>query len=174
MYWTPLDIFKKSYEYYPENLSFGLNYADRLIQADRQGEAIPILREVIRQDPSSKLAYRKLAENSIAIDNLEGAASAYEELFNIDPRDIKVAINISDVYLDNNDYRQALKWADKATSLENQNGEGFGQKGKVYYYGWDTFRQNPFTIDDRVVAKLAYDYFTKAEKKGFRGFSKSA
>ena len=32
--------------------------------------------------------------------------------------------------------------------------------------------QNPFSNDDRIVAKLAYDYFLKAEKKGFLGFSK--
>ena len=170
----PLDVYRKRYEDNPDNFSYGLDYADRLSQADRSEDAIPILNKVIRLDPSSKLAYRRLADANKTVDDLVAAAKAYEELFKIDPRDGRVAIDISDVYLDNNDYRQALKWADKATSLENQNGEGFGQKGKVYYYGWDNFRQNPFTIDDRVVAKLAYDYFTKAEKKGFRGFSKSA
>ena len=169
----PLDVYRKRYEDNPDNLSYGLDYADRLNQVDRQEDAVPILRDVIRQDPSSKLAYRKLAESSMAINDLESAASAYEELFKIDPRDSKVAISISDVYLENNDYRQAIKWADKATSLDNKNADALGQKGKVYYYGWDNFRQNPFTNDDRIVAKLAYNYFVKAENKGYRGFSKS-
>ena len=169
----PLDIYRKRYENNPDNLSYGLDYSDRLNQVDRFEDAIPILKNVIRQDPSSKLAYRKLAETSKAIDDLDGAANAYEELFKIDPRDSRIAIDISDVHLENNDYRQALRWADKAASLDNSRGDGFGQKGKVYYYGWDAFRQNPFTTDDRIVAKLAFDYFIKAEKKGFRGFSKS-
>ena len=169
----PLDIYRKRYENNPDNLSYGLDYSDRLNQVDRFEDAIPILKNVIRQDPSSKLAYRKLAEASKAIDELDGAAAAYEELFKIDPRDSRILINISDVHLENNDYRQALRWADKAASLDNSRGDGFGQKGKVYYYGWDAFRQNPFTTDDRIVAKLAFDYFIKAEKKGFRGFSKS-
>lgn len=169
----PLDIYRKRYENNPDNLSYGLDYSDRLNQVDRFEDAIPILKNVIRQDPSSKLAYRKLAETSKAIDDLDGAANAYEELFKIDPRDSRIAIDISDVHLENNDYRQALRWADKAASLDNISGDGFGQKGKVYYYGWDAFRQNPFTTDDRIVAKLAFDYFIKAEKKGFRGFSKS-
>ena len=169
----PLDIYRKRYENNPDNLSYGLDYSDRLNQVDRFEDAIPILKNVIRQDPSSKLAYRKLAKTSKAIDDLDGAANAYEELFKIDPRDSRIAIDISDVHLENNDYRQALRWADKATSLDNSSGDGFGQKGKVYYYGWDAFRQNPFTTDDRIVAKLAFDYFIKAEKKGFRGFSKS-
>ena len=169
----PLDIYRKRYENNPDNLSYGLDYSDRLNQVDRFEDAIPILKNVIRKDTSSKLAYRKLAEASKAIDDLDGAAVAYEELFKIDPRDSRIAIDISDIHLENNDYRQALRWADKAASLENSSGEGFGQKGKVYYYGWDAFRQNPFTTDDRIVAKLAFDYFIKAEKKGFRGFSKS-
>ena len=169
----PLDIYRKRYENNPDNLSYGLDYSDRLNQVDRFEDAIPILKNVIRQDPSSKLAYRKLAEASKAIDELDVAAAAYEELFKIDPRDSRIAIDISDIHLENNDYRQALRWADKAASLDNSSGDGFGQKGKVYYYGWDAFRQNPFTTDDRIVAKLAFDYFIKAEKKGFRGFSKS-
>ena len=168
----PLDVYRKRYEDNPDNLSYGLDYADRLNQVERQEDAIPILKEVIRQDPSSKLAYRKLAESSISIDALEDAARAYEELFKIDPRDIKVAISISDVYLENNDYRQAIKWADKATTLDSKNAEALGQKGKVYYYGWDNFRQNPFTNDDRIVAKLSYNYFVKAVEKGYRGFEK--
>ena len=150
-----------------------MDYSDRLNQVERFEDAIPILKNVIRKDPSSKLAYRKLAEASKAIDDLDGAAVAYEELFKIDPRDSRIAIYISDVHLENNDYRQALRWADKAASLDNSSGEGFGQKGKVYYYGWDSFRKNPFTTDGRIVAKLAFDYFIKAERKGFRGFSKS-
>ena len=170
----PLDVYRKRYEDNPENLSYGIDYADRLSEADRAEDAIPILQEVIKQDPSSKIAYRKLAEANIFIDALDLGAKAYEELFKIDPRDVRVAINISDVYLDNNDYRQAIKWADKATDIDSKSADALGQKGKVYYYGWDNFRQNPFTNDDRLVAKLSFDYFTKAEKRGYRGFSKSS
>lgn len=170
----PLDVYRKRYQDNPDNLSYGLDYADRLSQADRSEDAIPVLKEVIRLDPSSKLAYRKLAEAGKAIDDLNEAASAYEELFKIDPRDNRIAIDISEVYLDNNDFRQAIRWADKAASLDKNSGDGFGQKGKVYYYGWDNYRQNPFTTDDRIVAKLAYDYFIKAEQKGYQGFSKTS
>ncbi len=170
----PLDVYRKRYEDNPENLSYGLDYADRLMQAESYQDALPILRKLISKDPNSKLSYRKLAEASKLVDDLDGAAKAYEELFKIDPRDIKTAINISDIYLENDDYRQALKWADKASTLDSKSGEGEAQKGKVYYLGWDNFRQNPFTNDDRIVAKLAYDYFVEAEKKGHNGFSKSS
>ncbi len=169
----PLDVYRKRYEDNPDNLSYGLDFADRLVQVDKHEDALPILISITSKDPSSKLAYRKLAEVNKEVDDLLSAAKAYEELFKIDPRDWRIAINISNVYLENNDFRQALKWADKASSLDDKEGDGFGQKGKIYYYGWDNFRQNPFSNDDRLVAKLAYDYFIKAEQKGFLGFSKS-
>lgn len=171
---NPMDVYRKRYESNPSNLGYGIDYVDKLTQADQYEDAIPVLQRLIEQDPSSTRAYRKLAEANKAVDDLEEAAKAYEELFKIDPRDGRIAISISDVYLENDDYRQALKWADKASSMDNKTGDGLGQKGKVYYYGWDNFRQNPFTNDDRLIAKLAYDYFVKAEKKGYRGFSKSA
>ncbi|MBT3179940.1 MAG: tetratricopeptide repeat protein [Candidatus Marinimicrobia bacterium] len=170
----PLDVYRKRYEGNLENLSYGLDYADRLTQVDRFEDAIPVLNSVILQDPSSKLAYRKLAEAHKETGNYSKAAKAYEDLFKIDPRDSRIAINISDSYLENGDYVKALRWADKASTLDGGTGEGFGQKGKVYYYGWESFRSNPFSTDDRVVAKLAYDYFIKAENKGFSGYSKSA
>ena len=168
----PLDVYRKRYEDNPENLSYGLDYADRLTQVDRSADATLVLDGVIRQDPTSKLAYRKLAEAHKETNNLKKAANAYEELFQIDPRDGRIAVDISDIYIDVGNYSKALRWAEKAMSLSDGNGSGLGQKAKVYFYGWDTFRQNPFSIDDRIVAKLAYDYFVKAEDKGFIGFTK--
>jgi len=168
----PLDIYQKRYDDNPDNISYGLDYADRLINADRSSDAVSVLNKVISKDPSGKLAYRKLAEASKLIDDLENEAKAYESLFKIDPRDGKVAILISDVYIDLQEFGKALRWSDKAISLISNNGDGYGQKGKVYYIGWDSFRQNPFSNDDRIVAKLAYDYFLKAEEKGYRGYTK--
>jgi len=169
----PLDLYRKRFEGKSNNLSYGLDYADRLTNADRPEDAVPILISIVKMDPSSKIGYRKLAEANKTIDKLEDAADAYEALFKIDPRDIQVAIKLSDVYLENDQYGKALRWAEKAVSLNGSSGDGYGQKGKVYYYGWDNFRQNPFTNDDRIIAKLAYEYFIKAESKGFRGLSKS-
>ncbi|MBL7013398.1 MAG: hypothetical protein ISR83_03165 [Candidatus Marinimicrobia bacterium] len=170
----PLDIYQKRYEENMDNISYGLDFADRLIDADRADEAVSILRRAIRIDNSSKLGYRKLAEASKIIDDLEGAASALETLFKIDPRDQNVAINLSDLYIDLANFGKALKWAEKAIDLNTESGSGFGQKGKVYYLAWDYLRKNPFSTDDRIVAKLAFDAFSKADELGYRGFNKKA
>ncbi|MBT6866303.1 MAG: hypothetical protein HOA19_03020, partial [Candidatus Marinimicrobia bacterium] len=113
----PLDVYRKRYEDNPENLSYGLDYADRLTQVDRSADATLVLDGVIRQDPTSKLAYRKLAEAHKETNNLKKAANAYEELFQIDPRDGRIAVDISDIYIDVGNYSKALRWAEKAMSL---------------------------------------------------------
>ena len=47
------------------------------------------------------------------------------------PRDAKDGINISDVYLENSDYRQAIKWADKATDIDSKSADAIGQKESI-------------------------------------------
>ena len=171
----PLDVYRKRYEDNADNLSYGLDYSDRLMQADFHQDAVIILKSVIQKDPTSKIAYRKLAESCIKIDDLEEAAMAYNALFKIDPRDERISIELSNIFIEIVDYGKALKWADKSIDINSENGDSYAQKAKVYYYGWDNFRKNPFSSDDRIVAKLAYNYFIMAENKGYRGiFNKKA
>ena len=170
---NPLEVYEKRYLDNPDNISYGLDYSERLIKADRANEAKDVLRRIISKEPTSKLAYQKLGKVCWDTDDLDAAASAYESLFKIDPRDGKVAVDISDIYIDSENYGKALRWADKAINLIDNGGRGYGQKGKVYYKGWETYKQNPLSVDDRIVAKLAYNNFVKAEKLKYRGFSRS-
>ena len=169
---NPLEVYEKRYLDNPDNISYGLDYSDRLVKDDRNDEAKEILRRIISKDPTSKLAYQKLGKVCWDSDDLDGASAAYESLFKIDPRDGKVAIQISDIYIEIENFGKALRWADKSINLIENNGKGYGQKGKVYYKGWEALKQNPFSIDDRIVAKLSYTNFLKAEKLNYRGFSR--
>ena len=60
-------------------VGYGLDFADRLVQVDKHEDALPILISITSKDPSSKLAYRKLAEVNKEVDDLLSAAKAYEE-----------------------------------------------------------------------------------------------
>ena len=169
---NPLEVYEKRYMDNLDNISYGLDYSERLIKAERVDEAKDILKRIISKDPTSKLAYQKLGKVSWETDDLDEAASAYESLFKIDPRDGRVAISISDIYIDSENYGKALRWADKSVNLIDNNGNGYGQKGKVYYKAWESLKKNPLSVDDRIVAKLAYNNFTKAEKMSYRGFNR--
>jgi tetratricopeptide (TPR) repeat protein len=164
----PLEYIKERFENNLDNVSYGLDYADRLIKNNRNVEAINIYKKVIRADGSNKIAYRKLGEVYFEIDDLESSSKAYEELYMLDPRDVKTAIKISDIYIELNQYNEAIKWAKKADKVSRSSGEAISQIGKVFYKGFQSCRNEIISLDDRIVASLAFEKFVNAEKKGFR------
>ena len=153
-------------------MSYGLDYADKLIAADRPNDATDVLQQVVDVDPTSKVAYRKLAQAYDTADRLSDAARVYERLFKLDPRDFRIAVKIADVYVEDQDYASAFDWADKAVTLSGE-GEAYGAKGNVYYKAFQACRSGEILIDDRVVATLAYQLFNEAESKGFTRYNRS-
>ena len=168
----PLDVYKNRFDNNPDNVSYGLDYADKLIVADRPDDAIDVLKQVVDVDFSSKVAYRKLAQAYDSNDRLKEAAQTYERLFKLDPRDYRVAIKISDVYVEDQDYKSAYNWADKAVTLSGE-GEAFAAKGNVYYKAFQGCRSGEISVDDRVIATLSHELFKQAEEKGFTRYSRS-
>ena len=168
----PLDVYKNRFDNNLDNVSYGLDYADKLIAADRHDDATDVLQQVVDVDPTSKVAYRKLAQAYDSANRLGDAARTYERLFKLDPRDFRVAIKISEVYVEDQDYVSAFDWADKAATLSGE-GEAFGAKGNVYYKAFQSCRSGEISVDDRVIATLAYKYYDEAEQKGFSRYKRS-
>ena len=168
----PLDVYKKRFDNNPDNISYGLDYAEKLLSGDRPDDAAKVLKQVVAADPSSKVAYRKLAEAYDKDDRLADAAKTYERLFRLDPRDFRVAVKIVDVYIEEQDYKSAFDWADKAVTISGE-GEALGAKGNVYYKAFQACRTGEISVDDRVVATLAFNLFSDAEKSGYSRYSRS-
>ena len=164
----PLEFIKERFENNSDNVSYGLDYADRLIKNNRNAEAINVFKKVIRVDGSNKIAYRKIGEVYFEMDDLESASEAYEELYMLDPRDVKTAIKISDINIELDQFNEAIKWAKKADKVSRSSGEAISQIGKVYYKGFQSCRSEIISLDDRIVASLAFEKFDKAGEKGYR------
>ena len=113
----PLDIYRERFRTNPDNVSYGIDLADRLLAKDEANEAVEVLKKIIRIDKTSKLAYRKLGQAYYNADRLNEASDAYEELFLLNPRDIQIALKICDVNIANQKYAKALRWADKSISI---------------------------------------------------------
>ncbi len=165
-----LEIYAERCESNPENISFCLDYADKLVDADRADEAISVLQGVISIDNTSKIAYKRLAKAYETIDDLENASRSYEELFKIDPRDVSIALKVSEVNTLAEDFGKAIHWADKAIQISDESGDALGQKGQVYYKALSYCRSEDISDSDRIVAAFAYKYFKQAEEKGNRKY----
>ena len=168
----PLDVYKNRFEKNPDNISYGLDYADKLIAADRPDAAADVLEKVVAEDPSSKIALRKLGQAYDIADKLFAAAKTYERLFRLDPRDFRMAVKIAEVYVENQDYSSAYDWSDKAVNISGE-GEAIGAKANVYYKSFQACRSIDISTDDRIVATLAYQLFDDAESKGYSRYSRS-
>lgn len=168
----PMDVYESRWIKNPGNISYGLDYAERLVAADRPEEAVNALRTVLNADNTSKIAWRKLAESSYIANDLEGSSEAYKELFNLDPRDFRVAISISKVNVELEDFEKAIRWADKAVKTSDA-GESLGQKGNVYYKAFQFCRSAEISTEDKIIAALAKNYFEAAGVKGFGRFKNS-
>lgn len=169
----PLDVYRERFRINQDNVSYGIDLADRLLLNDEPNEAVDILKKVIKVDTSSKLAYRKLGQAYFAADQLDEASDAYEELFKLNPRDIRVAFKICDVNTAGQNYAKALRWADKVISMDKNNGESYGRKGNVYYKSFQDCRTPAISLDDRIVAALAFKNFKKAEELSYNSFTSS-
>ncbi|MFQ6606213.1 MAG: tetratricopeptide repeat protein [Fidelibacterota bacterium] len=168
----PLEIYGERFKNNPDNVSYGLDYAERLIAVERYDEAIDVLKQVLSVDKTSKLAYRKLGQTYIQADRLDEASAAFEELFKLDPRDYNVAIKVSEVNVENRNFGKAFRWVEKAVALSNS-GEAYGQKGNVYFKAFQNCRTADVSLDDRIVVTLAYNNFLKAEELGNKRFTRS-
>ncbi|MEE2876998.1 MAG: hypothetical protein VX822_04380 [Candidatus Neomarinimicrobiota bacterium] len=168
----PIDIYRRRFEDNPSNYSFGIDLSDQLMIAGEEEEAVEVLNRLRRSGAGSgsvtnKLILQKLASAYSDVDDLKAASSVYEELFNLDRRDFKIALEIVRVNIALSDYGKALKWAEEGMKSAQDNGEIFGIKGSVYYAAFQDCRENFPTIDDKIVAALAYKYFKLAEQKGY-------
>ena len=168
----PLQIYGERFYNNPDNVSYGLDYADRLLNAERLEDAIDVLKQVILQDNTSKVAYRQLAKAYDRAEMFQQASESYEELFKLDPRDFRVAIQVSEVNIAGDNFGKAIRWAEKAVT-SSKSGEAYAQRGNVYYKSFQECRSADISIDDRIVASLAHESFTVAEENDYSRFHNS-
>lgn len=167
----PLDFKIQRVKDYPDNISYKINLARLLLDNGRADEAIDNINDGIRLESDSKPLYRLLGEAYFDANDLPKSSDAYEKLFTLDPRDAQLSIKISEVNVLEMNYMKAIRWANKAISIDQNNGNAHGQKGNVYYKAFSNCRTSSITNDDRIVASLALLHFGKADELGSRKFN---
>ena len=168
----PLELYQNKYKNNPTGTNC-IHLADALEQNGRINEAIDVLKTVCRIEPNNKALYIKLGDEYTLIEDFENASIALEQAYKLDSRDSQIAIRICEVNSELENFGKAISWADKAIKGSKSSGESLGAKGDVYYKAFHTCRTPEVSRDDRIVARLAYKYYTQAESKGYRNISGS-
>ncbi len=169
----PLDYKIRRAADFPDNVSIKIELSRLLIDAGRPGDAIKYIEDGIDLEPASRPLHRLLGEAYFDANRLDKASDAYVELFNLYPQDDQLAITISEINVLNDNFGKAMRWANRAISIDGNNGDAHGQKGNVFFKSFSNCRSTSITNDDRVVTSLAMKYFKKANELGSRKFNGS-
>ena len=162
----PLDIFKARFEENPDNASYAVEYADKLINNGDTSEAIDVLENTLSYNRDNSMVYMSLGKAYNDNSDFEDAVEVLEDLFELDRNNFRVAMMISENGIEMEDFELAFEWAQKAMKISKNNAESLAHLGNLYYKSMQTCRGDNFSRSDKIVASLAYEYFGKAQKKG--------
>ena len=162
----PLDIFKARFEENPDNASYAVEYADKLMNNGDTSEAIDVLENTLSYNRDNSMVYMSLGKAYNDNSDFEDAVEVLEDLFELDRNNFRVAMMISENGIEMEDFELAFEWAKKAMKISKNNAESLAHLGNLYYKSMQTCRGDNFSRSDKIVASLAYEYFGKAQKKG--------
>ena len=162
----PLEIFKARFEDNPENASYAVEYAEKLMSNGDTDEAIDVLENTLSYNRDNSIVYMSLSKAYNENADFEEAIEILEELFNIDKNNFRVALLISINSIEIDDFESAFEWGQKSMKISRNNAESLAHMGNLYYKAMQSCRGDNFSRSDKIVASLAYEYFVKAENKG--------
>ena len=162
----PLDIFKARFEENPDNASYAVEYADKLISNGDTMEAIDVLENTLSYNRENSMVYMSLGKAYNDNSDFEDAVEVLKDLFDLDRNNFRVAMMVSENGIEMEDFDLAFKWAQTAMKISKNNAESLAHLGNLYYKSMQSCRGDNFSRSDKIVASLAYEYFVKAQKKG--------
>lgn len=162
-----IEVQKEAWEKNP-NASTGLNYATALEDKKDYNAAIEVLKRVTAMNPSNFEAWNKLGSNYKNIGDRENVIRTYTHIATkISPRDINVIANIVDAQLARAEYPEAYQWAKRAMEINPKSKLSNKLMGDVYYGAVEYYTSaREVTFEDKLVYKLAYDYYKNATELG--------
>ncbi len=167
------DIITVQKEAWQENptASNGIDYAKALEERNEYQKAISVLKKVTQIAPSNYEAWQKLGNNYQNVNDTKNVIKTFTHIATkISPRDLNVISNIVEAQLTSANYEKAYEWAKRAYSVDEQSKIANKLMGDVYYGAAEYHTSSrDVNFEDKLVYKLAYDYYKKANELGDYG-----
>ena len=160
------DVDKQRWEKDPSNIQYGLEYVNSLMNNDSIVEALEVLLELKSYDRYNKQILEKIGKIYLDESNNELALGIYNELYKVE-KNYKVAIEISKILIDQENYQDALEWAEIAVKSSGDNGESLFQRAEVFFSIADACSGESLNFNDKLVYEIAFEDYSKSINKGF-------
>ena len=123
-------IDRERWEKNPDNIQYGLEYVNGLLEQGLEEEMIMVLRELLTYDRAEKVL-KLLGETYISLSRDNEALEVYKNLYNINKTDYMIILEISKIYISLEKYKNAYSWVEKAIDISGGKGETYFQRAEV-------------------------------------------
>ena len=152
----------------PENLDLLKELGDLYERVDDLDNAIAITRRIYALEPTYENA-KTLGDIAKGNANTEETLRFYKEAYekaSEEAQKEEMALEISDVYLNNEDLRQARTWSRNALTHNAKSGQAFIKIARVYAAAVSQCTSSrKLELEDRVVYWLVLDYLDRAKRE---------
>ena len=161
------DVDRERWESESSNIQYGLDYIRSLIDAGNTEKVIEICNELLVYEKYNTIILRSLGDAYLNLYKEEDALNIYMDLAKVDPTDSDVAIDISKILINKEEFEEALNWAEKAISISGKKGEAIYQRAEVYFAIAESCSGDPLTFWDKVVYEISWEDYNTASNKGY-------
>ena len=162
-----IEVQKEAWEKNPTEKT-GVDYSIALENEQNYAAAIEVLKQLSVTNPGSYDIWNRLALNYKNLNDYQNVIKTYTHIATkISVRDLDVVAEIVNAELKLGNFTNAYTWAKKAKTLNAQSQISLKIIGDVYYEAAENqVSSRDMNFEDKLVYKLAYDYYTKASAKG--------
>ena len=160
-------IDRERWEKNPDNIQYGLEYVNGLLEQGLEEEMIMVLRELLTYDRAEKRVLKLLGETYISLSRDNEALEVYKNLYNINKTDYMIILEISKLYISLEKYKNAYSWVEKAIDISGGKGETYFQRAEVLFALAESCSGETLAFEDKIIYELSYNDYVKAVKKGF-------
>ena len=164
------DVDRERWESDPSNTQYGLAYINSLKDAGDDEKIIEVCDEILVYQKFNTQVLKYLGDSHLNLYNEDKALDVYQILAKADPTNYEVAMDISKILANKEQYQDALDWAEKAIRISGKNGKTLYQRGEVFYDIAEScgVNENDISYWTRAVYELAWQDYRDALNMGYK------
>ena len=162
------DVDKERWVSDKSNMQSGIYFLEALKEIDEYQQIVDYADEMLFYEPDNKIILQFLAESYLTIYEYSLAREVYDKLFGLN-QDYEYAIEISKIFIEEEQYQKAYIWSEKAVSavIGNQpQGEAIFQRAEVLFYLAKSCQDSELSFWDKIIYELALEDYEIAYQSG--------